>query len=82
MNGNRKRGITAIAILLAVGTVQRATLQGPVRTAGSDAFEARISSLSTSGSVHLDTRDADADGTFSFEVPPSGLIAASASGWA
>ena len=28
--------------------------------------------------VHLDTRDTDADGTFSFEVPSSGLVAAAA----
>lgn len=78
------RTTPVLASLLLAGTVQAATLTGSVRTAGGDAIKARISILSTSESVHLDTRDTDADGTFSFEVPSSGLVvaAAAASGYA
>lgn len=84
MAKNRQQVITVAAlVLLAVGIVQGTTLEGSVRSADGEAIQARITILSTAKGVSLDTRDANPDGSFSFEMPSSGLVAvaASASGY-
>ena len=59
--------------------MQGATLKGDVRTAGGDSLAARITILSDTAGIALDSHDAKDDRTSSVEVEAEGLVTASVS---